>query len=61
MQSGDILLLCSDGLWGEVEDVDMRDILNAFSDLEQSAKALSDLAKSNGGKDNITHVLVRIP
>ena len=61
MQSGDILLLCSDGLWGEVEDVDMRDILNAFTDLEQCAKALSDLAKSNGGKDNITHVLVRIP
>ena len=61
MMSGDILLLCSDGLWGEVEDVDMRDVLNSFSDLDYCAKALVDLAKANGGKDNITHILIRIP
>jgi len=61
MQSGDIILLCSDGLWGEVEDSYIEEVFSSSGDLENCAQQLLDLAKKNGGKDNITHVLYRVP
>ena len=61
MQSGDIILLCSDGLWGEVEDSYMKDVFTSSEDLKNCSQQLLNLAKENGGKDNITHVLYRIP
>jgi len=58
-QSGDIYLLCSDGLSGMVSDEDMRQILLTHRDnLEQAVQNLIDLANRHGGVDNITAVLV---
>ncbi len=60
LKDGDIYLLCSDGLSGEVEDDEMEEILRKHSsDLEEANKQLIAAANKNGGKDNITSALVK--
>ena len=59
-QDGDIYLLCSDGLSGEVPDEQMQDILrNTSDDLDNAVHALINQACENGGKDNVTCVLAQ--
>ncbi len=55
---GDMLLLCSDGLTDMVNKEAMTTVLIQAGSLEEKAKALVALANQNGGKDNITVVLV---
>ena len=57
---GDLLLLCSDGLSGMIDDDDMLEVLSTTHDINQAGKALVDLAKAAGGTDNITVQLVRM-
>jgi PPM family protein phosphatase len=57
--SGDMLLLCSDGLTDLVNKDDISSILNAESTLSQKGTALIEAANNKGGKDNITVVLVQ--
>jgi serine/threonine protein phosphatase PrpC len=56
---GDILLLCSDGLTDMVNKKDMTSILLQDTSLEEKASKLISTANDNGGKDNITVVLVQ--
>jgi serine/threonine protein phosphatase PrpC len=57
---GDILLLCSDGLSGELTDEEMRVLLLAhIDDLDKAVEMLIQAACDNGGKDNVTVVLVK--
>jgi protein phosphatase len=59
---GDIILMCSDGLSGEVTDDKIRDIVLArAADLQGACHDLIEAANRNGGHDNITVVLVRSP
>lgn len=58
VQSGDRLLLCTDGLWGEVEDADLASILATWSDPRVAARELVRAAHQGGGKDNVTLLLV---
>lgn len=61
VQPGDIFLLCSDGLPDMVEDDDIQLTVNTFSaSLDMTGKQLVKLSKDNGGKDNISVVLVRV-
>ncbi len=61
LRSGDLLLLCSDGLWNMVADWEITDILNAQgADPERCIARLVDSANRNGGKDNISAILVGI-
>ncbi|HEY0054044.1 MAG TPA: protein phosphatase 2C domain-containing protein [Pedobacter sp.] len=55
---GDMLLLCSDGLTDMVNKDAMTSVLTKPGSLEEKAKELVALANHNGGKDNITVVLV---
>lgn len=57
--SGDLLLLCSDGLTDLVNNAEMTKVLVSAASLQQKAKALIDAANNAGGKDNITVVLVQ--
>jgi protein phosphatase len=55
------LLLCSDGLWGEVEDAEIRRIILDHADPQQACEELVRAANAAGGPDNITAVLVYFP
>ena len=56
----DILLLCSDGLSGMVDDETMRAMVEANDDPAAACEQLINLANEKGGKDNITVVVARI-
>jgi protein phosphatase len=55
--SGDLFLLCSDGLTDMVDDPSILEALLTSSDLDQKGERLIELAKSAGGLDNITVIL----
>lgn len=53
----DILLLCSDGLTGMVEDEKITEVLAKAGTLEDKGRELLTLALEGGGRDNITVAL----
>ncbi len=57
---GDLLLLCSDGLTDMVDDDWIREVLSSKIPLDQKVISLIDMAKTAGGKDNITVVLSQV-
>ena len=59
IETGDVFLLCSDGLSGMITDEGMEEIINATDDLEECCDRLIEVANQNGGTDNITVILVR--
>jgi serine/threonine protein phosphatase PrpC len=58
--SGDVLLLCSDGLNGMLSDDHIRDILMVNPDPYAAAKELVVAANAAGGEDNTSVIVVRI-
>lgn len=58
VEPGDIFLLCSDGLSDMVADDDIARILCGAQALERKARLLVDEANCNGGRDNISVVLI---
>ncbi len=58
--TGDLYLLCSDGLTGMVDDVAIENTLSNSGTLPEKTKQLIGSAKSAGGKDNITVALCEI-
>ena len=59
--SGDLFLLCSDGLTDMVEDDQILEILLSDIDIHRKTEKLIEMAKAAGGNDNITVVLSAIP
>jgi serine/threonine protein phosphatase PrpC len=57
---GDVYLLCSDGLSRMVSAEDIQSTLACTSDLDQATRILVDKANQQGGRDNITTILVRV-
>jgi serine/threonine protein phosphatase PrpC len=58
---GDVYLLCSDGLCDMVDDNDMGMTLQALGgNLKLAAQQLVQMANDNGGKDNVSVILVRV-
>lgn len=60
IESGDLFLLCSDGLTDMLSDDEIEDIIQKFEPLEDKAKMLIDSALNKGGKDNVTVLLVEV-
>ena len=60
VQTGDRLLLCSDGLTEELSDHSIASHLKSIRASEKAAIALINAAKDKGGRDNITVVIVTI-
>ena len=58
-EAGDIFLLCSDGLTGEVSDAQIESLLAADLPLDEICSSLVAAANQAGGHDNITCLLVR--
>ena len=58
--SGDVFLICSDGLSGMVERKTMEDVIKKHIDnLSEAAEEMIDYANKAGGVDNITVILVK--
>lgn len=60
LQDGDMLLLCSDGLWEMVRRQDLVSILQQEDDPQHICDRLIDTANAHGGEDNITAVVVKV-
>ncbi|HEY7302556.1 MAG TPA: protein phosphatase 2C domain-containing protein [Bryobacteraceae bacterium] len=60
MDPGDQVLLCCDGLHGVVTEKTLLDTLDSEKSLPEKAHYLIDAAKSAGGPDNVTVVLIQL-
>jgi protein phosphatase len=59
VRRGDALVLCSDGLSGQVTKDDIASVVTKESDLTNACRELIDRANANGGPDNITVIIAR--
>ena len=59
VRRGDTLVLCSDGLSGQVSKDEIADIVTRERDLTNVCRELIDRANANGGPDNITVIVAR--
>lgn len=59
VRRGDVLILCSDGLSGQLRAHEIAEVVRAEPDLVTVCKALIDRANEAGGPDNITVVAAR--
>ena len=57
LEDGDRILLCTDGLHGELSDDEIAEILRQDIELNEIARKLVNAANAKGGHDNITVVL----
>jgi protein phosphatase len=61
VQIGDVYLFCSDGLNDMVEDEDIQSTLFAMQgNLPLAAEQLIQMANDNGGRDNVSVILVKV-
>lgn len=60
-RKGDWLLLCSDGLTDAVSDQAICDILSAHTEIPSAVDALVQAALDNGGRDNVSVLIVSRP
>ncbi len=61
LEPNDRVLICSDGLWGEVEDDEMEQVLLQHEDNRSAARELVRAAHLGGGKDNISVIIASVP
>ncbi|MHB8897826.1 MAG: PP2C family protein-serine/threonine phosphatase [Thermoguttaceae bacterium] len=59
LRAGDVFLLCSDGLSGQIEDEEIGTVLRVF-DPDEAAHILVDLANLRGSPDNVTVIVARV-
>jgi PPM family protein phosphatase len=57
--SGDVFLLCSDGLSGQISDPEIGALLHCLSP-QDAVHTLVDLANLRGGPDNISVIIARV-
>lgn len=60
VEAGERILICSDGLHGELSEAELYDVLAHHSDPGSAVDTLVRLALEHGGHDNITAVLVDV-
>jgi protein phosphatase len=58
--AGDRYVICSDGLFGEIGEPEIYEVLSTVSDPQDAAEDLVSRACSAGGRDNVTVVIVDI-
>ena len=60
LMEDDVILLCSDGLHGELSDNEMAQIISNEEDMNDTCRSLVKAANENGGGDNITVICIKI-
>lgn len=58
LRYGDWILLCSDGLNGELEDSQIAEILASSENVQAAVDELIDAAITNGGRDNTSVIII---
>jgi len=59
LQIGDVIVLCTDGLSGQVQDAEIAAAVSRYSP-DEAVSRLVDLANQRGGPDNISVIVVRV-
>ena len=59
LSSGDVLLLCTDGVHGAVQPAAIRHLILNTPDLETVPRKLVEMALDQGSRDNVTALVVR--
>jgi protein phosphatase len=59
LRAEDVLLICTDGLWGQVRDAEILETVDN-KNAEQAGRELIALARERGGPDNITVEILRL-
>lgn len=60
LNSGDTILMCSDGLTNMVDDEQIKSIIKNGKEVEDTVHTLINAANENGGKDNIAVLLAKV-
>ncbi len=60
LNSGEYLMLCSDGLWEYIEDDEMQRIVVAAGTPQAACDRLVALANARGGEDNISVIIIQV-
>ena len=59
LADGEVLLLCSDGLYGGLDNATLADIMGSGAEVAVAVQQLLDAALERGGNDNITALLLK--
>jgi serine/threonine protein phosphatase PrpC len=60
VRPGDSLVLCSDGLYGEIDDQAIADVVSAYENPQEGAEALVQYALDHDGSDNTTAQVIQV-
>jgi protein phosphatase len=60
VEQGDIFLLCSDGLYDMLPDIEIKDILLENPKVSDQCDRLVERALDMGGKDNVTVMVIQV-
>jgi serine/threonine protein phosphatase PrpC len=60
LKKGGNLMLCTDGLWGEVSDENIHKLVSSVKDARSASEELIRMANAHGGRDNITAIVVTV-
>ena len=58
LADGDLVLMCTDGVTSMVEEKQIEEVLASGVSLQEKANRLVELANDNGGRDNITIIII---
>jgi protein phosphatase len=58
--SGDVFLLCSDGLHGAVPEAEIAAVVSRFQGVAEAAQTLVSVANERDGSDNVTAQIIRV-
>jgi protein phosphatase len=59
LKSGEVLVLCTDGMWGQLTDHEILEMV-AGKSVDDISQSLVETAKNRGGPDNITVQVLRL-
>jgi protein phosphatase len=60
VQSGDQILLCTNGLHGVMPDERIRDCMSQYTDAQKCADALCQLALDSGSRSNVSCIVIDV-
>lgn len=60
LRHGDVVVLCSDGVWSALADDEIAEAVNVRRDLRATCERLVTLANERGGRDNATAIVSRL-